>query len=177
MSIFPTDNAAGTQPFLTVASVANHPLGTMRRFQDSNASSGTQGGIEAIYLQGTTSVRQGMLYTYNPSQGTITVVPTSNKNKGWPVAVAVSAVNTTGSYGWFQIGGVAIMRKDVIDVGTAASVYASTATAGYVTFVAGSASGAQILGAITANSASVASTTSLIFVTLDRPHLQGAVTS
>ena len=175
MTIYCTDNTAGTQPWTTVSSTANHPLGTVRRFQDSNAASGTQGGIEAIYLQGASSTIQGSLVTYNPREGSTTLISTTNKNLGYPVAVAAAAINTTGSFGWYQIGGVALVAKDATDFGTASKVYASTSTAGYVTSTA--ASGAQLLGAITANSASVSSTTSTIYVTIDRPHLQGAVTS
>lgn len=177
MTIYCTDNVLGTQAWATVSSTQNHPLGTVRRFQDSTALSGSQGGIEAIYLTGVSGTVAGALVTYNSREGSTTLVPTSNKNKGWPVAVATAATNTTGTWGWYQIGGVALVKKDAIDVGTAASVYASTVTAGRITFVAGSASGAQILGAITVNSASVASTTSTIYVELDRPHMQGAVTS
>lgn len=175
MTIYCTDNVLGTQAWATVSSTALHPLGTVRRFQDSTATSGTQGGIEAIYLQGASSTIEGSLVTYNPRDGSTTLVPTSNKNKGWPVAVSTAAINTTGSYGWYQIGGVAKLAKDAVDFGTAAAVYASTTTAGYVQ--SSVASGAQLLGAITANSASVSSTTSTIFVTLDRPHLQGSVLS
>lgn len=177
MTIYCTDNVAGTQAWATVSSTQLHPLGTVRRFQDSTAASGTQGGIEAIYLQGVANTRTGMLVTYNTRDGSTTLVPTSNKNKGWPIAVATCANNTTGSWAWYQIGGVAIVRKDAADFGTAASVYASSANAGYITPFAASGSGAALLGAITVNSASVASTTSTIYVEIDRPHLQGAVTS
>lgn len=176
MTIYSTDATLGVQPFTTVSSTQNHPMGTVRRFQDTaGTSSGTQGGIEAIYLQGAASTKQGSLVTYNPREGSTTLVSTSAKNTGQPVAVAAAATNTTGTWGWYQIGGVALMRKGVVDFGTAAPVYFSTVTAGYVTSAAGS--GSQVLGAITANSASVASTTSTIYVTIDRPHMQGAVTA
>lgn len=175
MTIYCTDNVAGTQAWTEVSSVAKHPLGTVRRFQDSTAASGTQGGIEAIYLQGASNTIQGSVVTYNPRDGSTTLIATNLKNSGRPVAVAAAAINTTGSFGWYQIGGVALVAKDATDFGTAGSVYTSTTTAGYVTSTA--ASGNQMLGAITANSASVSSTTSTIYVTLDRPHLQGAVTA
>ncbi len=176
MTIYSTDSALGVQPFTTVSSTQNHPLGTVRRFQDgTSTSSGTQGGIEAIYLQGASNTVQGSLVTYNPREGSTTLTSTSAKNTGQPVAVAAAAINTTASWGWYQIGGVALVAKGVVDFGLAAPIYTSTATAGYVQAV--SASGNQVLGAITANSASVSSTTSLIYVTLDRPHLQGAATN
>lgn len=176
MTIYCTDNVAGTQPFLTVSSTQNHPMGTVRRFQDTAATtSGTQGGIEAIYLQGAASTIAGSVVSYNPLAGTTTLVPTSNKNLGYPIAVAAAATNTTGTWGWYQIGGVAIVAKDVTDFGVGAKIYGSTTTAGYVTSTA--ASGAQLLGAQGANVASVSSTTSTIYVVIDRPHMQGAVTS
>jgi hypothetical protein len=175
MTIYSTDSALGVQPFLTVSSTSNHPLGTVRRFQDSAAASGTQGGIEAIYLQGAASTLQGSCVTYNPLVGSTTLITTGAKNTGAPVAFAAAAINTTGSFGWYQIGGTALVAKGVVDFGLASPIYTSTVTAGLVTSAAGS--GNQILGAITSNAASVSSTTGMIYVTLDRPHLQGAVTS
>lgn len=173
MTIYSTDNRAGVQPITDVSSVQNHQLGTIVRGQDSTAGSGGQGAGEFIYLQGASSTIAGSLVTYNTRDGSTTLVPTSNKNLGWPVAVAMAATNTTGTYGWYQIAGVAKMAKDAVDFGTAAKVYASTTTAGYVQ--SSVASSAQVLGAITANSASVSSTTSTIFVEINRPHLTGTV--
>ncbi len=173
MTIYSTANRAGVQPINSTSSTQNHPLGTIVGIQDSTAGSGGQGAGEAIYLQGAANTIEGSIVTYNTRDGSTTLVPTSNKNLGWPIAVAMSINNTTGSYGWYQIAGVAKVAKDAVDFGTAAKVYASTTTAGYVQ--SSVASSAQLLGAITANSASVSSTTSTIFVEINRPHLTGTV--
>lgn len=173
MTIYSTANRAGVQPITDVSSVQNHDLGTILPIRDTATGSISQGAGEVIYLQGAANTIVGSLVTYNTRDGSTTLVPTSNKNLGWPVAVAMALTNTTGTYGWYQISGVARVAKDAVDFGTAAKVYASTTTAGYVQ--SSVASSAQVLGAITANSASVSSTTSTIFVEINRPHLTGTV--
>lgn len=176
-SYFSIENRAGVGYDSTgIADVSStqgpYRLGTIIRAADSSTES--LGVGEFIYLKGNVTEILGSLVTYNPTVGTTTLIPTSNKNLGYPVAVSMAA-KAAGQHGWYQISGVARMAKDVNDFGTAAKIYASTATAGYAT--ASATSGAQILGAITANSASVSSTTSTILVTINRPHLQGVVTS
>jgi hypothetical protein len=173
MGLFSTDNRAGLQPIADVSSTQNHPLGTIVRIQDTNTGSTGLGSGEAIYLQGASSTIVGSVVTYNPRDHASSLVTTSTVGTGAPVAVALAACNTTGTFGWYQIAGVALVAKGVVDFGTNSPIYRSAATAGYVTSAVGS--GGQILGAVTANSASVSSTTSTIYVTLNRPHLQGQI--
>lgn len=168
-----TENRAGVGYGFGIADTGStqgpYQLGTIIRAQDGEASSALGVG-EFIYLKSNATEVLGSLVTYNPKEGTTTLTTTSGKNTGQPVAVSMAA-KAAGQYGFYQIGGVANMAKGVVDFGLASPVYTSTSTAGYVTATAGS--GNQILGAITANAASVSSTTSLIYVTIDRPHLSG----
>ncbi len=171
MAIYITSPQAGYQAPLDISSTQNHALGTIVKAQDANTGSGGQGAMELIYLQGVANTIQGSVVQYNSRDGVTILVPTTSKNTGAPVAVAMVANNTTGSYAWYQIQGVALVAKGVVDFPTNSPVYMSTATAGYVTVTA--SSGNQLLGARTANSASVSSTTSTIYIEIDRPHLQG----
>jgi len=133
------------------------------------ATDPTFGEGEFILLNGVASTVVGSLVTYNTASFTTTLCPVT-ANLGQPVAVAMSANNATTSWGWYQIGGVAVVNKST-GLGLANNVALginSTAKVGT------SASGKQILGARTANSTVSATTT--VRVVLNRPHLQGRVT-
>lgn len=168
MAYFFTENRVGLGSPTDTSSTQAYVLGTVAKGQDT-----TLGGGEFLYLAGAANTVQGSVVTFNPTLGTTTLVPTTSERQGSPVAVAMSAC-TAGLYGWYQVEGVATVAKGVVDFPTNSPVYTSKVTAGYVTVTA--ASGNQIAGALTANSASVSSTTSTIYVTLDRPHLQTQIT-
>jgi hypothetical protein len=173
MTIYSTDNRAGVQPLLDVSSVQNLDLGTVVRYRDTNTGSGSQGAGEVIYLQGASSTIRGSVVTYNTRDGSTTLVPTNSVGSGAPVAVALAATNTTGTYGWYGIAGVFEVAKGTVDFGLASPIYRSASVAGYISSAVGS--GGQILGARTVNSASVSSVTSTIWVEFNRPHLQGQI--
>lgn len=83
---------------------------------------------EFIYLGGGASVAAGLFVTYNPSTLLVTVNPTTG-GLG-PVAVALAAV-IANTFGWFQIGGTAIVQTpDAVVAG--ADVYSDAAVAGAV---------------------------------------------
>lgn len=172
MSLIITNTRLGMQPVLTVSSTQNHAMGTEVGFYDTTSGSGGQGAGTLIYLQGASSTIQGSVVTYNTRDGSTTLLTaTTGKNTGFPLAVAMAATNTTGTWGWYQTSGCALVAKDVTDFPTASSVYLS-ATAGKISVTA--ASGNQVQNAITANSASVASTTTTMYVNINRPSAQGA---
>lgn len=171
---FSTENRAGVGYGFGIAdataSQGPYNLGAIIRAQDGEASSNLGVG-EFIYLKSNAVETIGSLVTYNQQSGTTTLVATTAERAGAPVAVSMATKAASGLYGFYQIAGVAQMAKGVVDFGLASPVYRSGTTAGYVT--SASASGNQIEGAVTANTASVASTTSLIYVQIDRPQLQG----
>lgn len=140
------------------------PVGTVVRAEDP-----TYGQGEFIFLQGVGSTVVGSLVTYNTLTG-VTVLAPNTANLAQPVAVAMAAANATTQYGWYQIGGTAIIKKTATKVSPAVALWL-TSTAGRVSST--SASGKQILGARTVNAATVASATSTITAVIDRPHLQG----
>jgi len=177
-NFFSTDNRAGVGYGFGIhdanSTQGPYRLGDIIRATDSaNSGSTLLGSGEFIYLKGNATEVEGSLVTYNPTLGTTTLTTTAGEFTGLPVAVSMVA-KTAGQYGWYQIAGVAKLAKGVVDFGLASRVWTSGATAGYVT--SASASGRQILGIVTANSASVSSITSTILATINRPHLEGQIT-
>ena len=131
----------------------------------------TYGEGEFIMLVGVASTVVGSLVTYNASTYQ-TVLSANTANQATPVAVAMAA-NTAGLFGWYQIGGLAVVKKTAVATNAQVAVYQS-ATVGRI--MATAASGKQVLGARSANLATVASGVSTVIVSINRPHLQGAVT-
>jgi hypothetical protein len=98
------DGLAGWQPIATADTTANHPLCTIVKAQDP-----TYGEGEFIYLKGVASTAAGDWVGYTP--GSATTPGTSVRavaNGTYPLAVAMSACNTTTKFGWYQIAGTAV---------------------------------------------------------------------
>ena len=129
----------------------------------------TFGMGEFILLAGVASTAVGSLVIYNTVNFTTTLCPVT-ANLGQPVAVAMSANTSSSTWGWYQIGGVAVVAKST-GLGLANNVALAVNSIGKV---GTNASGKQILGARTANSTVSATTT--VRVVMNRPHLQGRVT-
>jgi len=173
-----TENRAGmlqianTDSGVTMAngtSAIPTPPGTLG--QVVRAFDPTYGEGEFIMLVGVASTVVGSLVTYNATTYQ-TTLSANTANQATPVAVAMAA-NTAGLFGWYQIGGLAVVKKTAVATNAQVAVYQS-ATAGRI--MATAASGKQVLGARSANLATVASTVSTVIVSINRPHLQGAVT-
>lgn len=139
-------------------------LGTIAR-----AYSPTFGEGEFICLAGVASTVVGSLVTYNTTSYTTTLCP-STANLAQPVAVAMSANAAATTFGWYQLSGVATIKKTAVKVSPNVALFIS-ATAGRVMPTV--ASGKELLGARSANAATVLSATSTITAILDRPHAQG----
>ena len=131
----------------------------------------TYGEGEFILLVGVANTVVGSLVTYNATTYQ-TTLSANTANQATPVAVAMSAC-TAGLFGWYQIGGLAVVKKTAVAVNAQVPVYQS-ATVGRVMPTA--ASGKQVLGARSANLATVASTVSTVVVSINRPLLQGQTT-
>lgn len=130
----------------------------------------TYGAGEFILLVGVASTTIGSLVTYDGTTYQTTLAATT-ANQARPVAVAMSA-NTAGSFGWYQIEGTAVCAKST------SSNFAATVAVGVKSTgkVGATGSGKEILGARTANAATVASATTTVNVVMNRPHLQGRIT-
>lgn len=131
----------------------------------------TYGEGEFILLLGVASTVVGSLVTYNTTTYQTALSP-NTANLAQPVAVAMAA-NTAGLFGWYQIEGLAVVKKTAVAVNANVAVYQS-ATTGRIMPTA--ASGKQLLGARSANLATIAATVSTVIVSINRPHMQGQTT-
>jgi hypothetical protein len=143
------------------------PAGTVATFRDA-----VLGGGEFIYLLGAANTILGSVVTYQLSDGVslngTTVLWAGTANTGSPVAVATAAI-VAAKWGWYQIGGAAI-------VATSGTVAAGNPLYYQTTGVvqAAAVNGKQIEGAV-AGSANGVPTTNQTIVTLDRPHVQSQI--
>ena len=144
------------------------PLGTRVRAVDP-----TYGEGEFIRLVGVASTIVGALVKYNTTtHQTALLSVTNGKNKGVPVAVAMSAC-VANEHGWYQIAGLAVIKKTTVAASPSVPIFIS-ATDGRMKVLA--SAGQQILGAQTANLATIVTTTSTVVVAISRPHTQGQIT-
>jgi len=160
---------AGAQPIATTETAAKHVLGTIVRGSDP-----TYGEGEFIYLLGVVSTVVGSLVSYNATTYQ-TALSANTVSLSRPVAVAMSE-NVAGSFGWYQISGLAVVKKTAVKadpVVNAQRIYQS-ATVGRV--MQTSAAGKCILGAARANLTTVTSTTSTVVLLINRPMQQGPIT-
>lgn len=155
----------GAQPIAETSTVKNHPIGTIVRGVDP-----TYGEAEFIYLLGVASTAVGSLVTYTISSG-LTVLAAVGAFKPQPIAVAMSA-NVASQYGWYQISGVAVMKK-TCTVSLAANAAVGVLTTG---LVAGTGSGKEISGALVAAVASATAGRTTVQVVINRPRMQGRIT-
>lgn len=164
---FAIHDLAGAQAIAETSTVKNHNLGTIIR-----ATSATYGQGEFIYLLGVASTEVGAIVIYNATTyQTALVTVTNGKGKGTAVAIAMSA-NVAAGYGWYQISGNAVMKKTSVAVTPQVPIFIS-ATTGRIKVLL--SAGQQILGAQTANLATIVTTTSTVVVTINRPHTQGQI--
>lgn len=159
------NHEAGYQPIAVTDTTQNHPLGTIVRAKDP-----TYGEGEFIYLPGVGSTTVGSLVTYNTTSYT-TALAAVGTYKPQPIAVAMSA-NVANQYGWYQISGVAVMKK-TCTVSLAANAAVGVLTIG---LVAGTGSGKEIQGALVAAVASATAGRTTVQVVVNRPHMQGRIT-
>jgi len=171
------DNKAGLLQIANTDAGATMPNGTSAiptppavLGQVERAFDPTYGAGEFILLVGVANTAVGSLVTYDGTTYQTTLAATT-ANQARPVAVAMSA-NGAGSFGWYQIEGTAVVTK------TTAAKVNPTVAIGVVSTgkVGASASGKEILGARSANAATVASATTTVNVVINRPHLQGRIT-
>lgn len=166
MAYTPTEARIGLSNFTQIDTAAAYNMGIIVKGEDP-----ADGGGEFIYLQGVSALTVGQMVTYNPRSG-VTVLSPNTANLGQPVAIAMSANTAPTNFGWFQIAGVATIKKSAVKVNPNVALFQS-ATTGRVSSVA--ASGKQLLNARSVNSATIASATSTVKVLLDRSFIQGQV--
>jgi hypothetical protein len=112
---------AGTQPIATADTTQNHPLGMIVMADDP-----TYGGGEFIYLKGVASTAVADWVGYSPALGTSV---RAVANGTYPLAVAMSACDTTTKFGWYQISGTA-QARGLTSITHSSGFLALTGTAG-----------------------------------------------
>lgn len=164
MAYVVTTGQLGVQAIAETSTTKNHSLGKTVKAKDP-----TYGEGEFIYLLGAANTVVGSLVTYNATTYQTVLEPGSADDTGAPLAVAMSA-NVAGQYGWYQMEGLAVIKKVAVAFSPQVALFVS-GTAGRVTSV--SSAGEQVVGARSANLASVTSTTSTITALINRPSRTG----
>lgn len=155
----------GAQPLTETSTTQKHVLGSIVKGVDSSYGEG-----EFIYLLGVASTAVGSVVTYDPDtfQTTLSAV---GGNIPRPIAIAMSA-NVATQYGWYQVSGVATVKK-TCTISLAAGAAVGVLTTG---LIAGTGSGKEISGACVAAVASATAGRTTVRVMLQRPHKQGRIT-
>jgi hypothetical protein len=169
----PTENRLGLPP---IGSSSPTPLvapGTIIRANDP-----VYGAGEFIYLQGVAGTVQGLAVTWGgnasgvPSYQTALASPSATLgNKAAPIAFAMGA-NLAGNWGWYQIGGQAVVATNGTLAAGPGPVFVST-VAGQLTSTV--AAGAQILNAVNVTATGTPAANQAV-VSIDRPFAQGQIT-
>jgi hypothetical protein len=135
------------------------------------ANDPTYGQGEFILLMGCASTIVGSMVRYNAVTFATTLLA-ATAVQDVPVAVAMAANTLTTSWGWYQISGTAVLAKTAVIVLPNVPVFIS-ATAGKVKALA--SAGLQVVGC-KSQTATTASASGTVLVTVNRPHLQSQVT-
>lgn len=165
MAYIYTDRYAGAPVLTDHSTTAKVPLGTIVKGTDP-----TYGEGEFIYLLGVASTAVGSVVTYDAATH-LTVLSAVGGNIARPVAIAMAAT-VASEYGWYQIGGVATVKKQCT-VSLAAGAAVGVLSTG---LIAGTGSGKEILGAAVAAVASATAGRTTVLVSINRPHKQGRIT-
>ena len=160
-----TTSQLGFQNIADTSTVKNHPLGTIVAGYDP-----TYGAGGFVSLLGVASTVVGSVVTYDASTYQ-TVLSAVGGNIPRAVAIAMSA-NVASQYGWYQISGVAVVKK-TCTISLAAGAAVGVLTTG---LIAGTGSGKEIQGAAVAAVASATAGRTTVLVSIQRPTKQGRVT-
>lgn len=133
-------------------------LGTVIRAVDP-----TYGAGEFIFLKGVASTVVGSMVFYDANWQTA-LATSAAAAPGRPIAVAMAAT-VASQYGWYQIGGQAVIVKaNTLSLAAGAGIGASSGAAIAV------ASGDGVVNAVVAVVASAKSDVTSVRVTINRPH-------
>ena len=165
---FSVDARIFPQALTEVSTTQKVPLGTIISARDRDSTSVGEG--EFIYLKGVASTAAGSVVTYDNSTYATTLSAVGG-NIPRPVAVAMAAT-VANTFGWYQIAGIAVVKK-TCTVSLAAGAAVAVLTTG---LIAGTGSGKEIQGAVVHAVASAAAGRTTVQVVLQRPTKQGRVT-
>jgi hypothetical protein len=153
-----TDTRIGVQPIADIDTVKNHPLGTIVRAYDETLGEG-----EFIYLKGVANTAVGHIVNYDDAfQTALDTSAVAGPSR--PLAVAMAAC-VADRYGWYQISGLAVAKKDAaVSFADGAGLGAGAGLAVAV------ATGTVIQGAVVRTVASAKSGVTTVAIAINRPH-------
>lgn len=166
-----TEPQLGMQAIDTLDTTQNHGLGKMVRATHSTNGEGT-----FMYAQfpASTAFAAGILLQWDKNYLVVTVpVGSSSKLTGVAVGTIVAPVSSNAAiqYGWVQVVGQVPVLKTAVTVSPQSPIYISN-TAGRLKVLV--SAGMTILGARTANTATITSTTSTVLVYLNESSMMGS---
>ena len=156
MAYAPQESRVVEQAIATNSTTQKHQLGSIVRAYDS-----TYGEGEFIYLKGVASTAVGSIVEYTTSYQT--GLSTIALETPLPLAVAMSAC-VASEFGWYQIGGEAVMKKTATVCFIADALVGTGA--GYAIAVV---TGLVVQGALVAVVASAATGVTSVRVMINRP--------
>lgn len=166
---YPAPGTVDSGYTLNGATVPSVPVGTIAQFRDNNAATGL-GVAEFIYLKGVANTTAGDVVVYSLSDGAASGGSTTRwdgtASTGKPVAVATAAT-VASTWGWYQIGGAAIVNCAASVAADAAVYYGGTAAQVDDSSVAGK----QLAGATFASASDGGSPLKAV-MTINRPVVQ-----
>lgn len=150
-------NVVISQPIAETSTTQKEKLGRVVQAVDP-----TYGVGEFIYLTGVASTVLGSIVNYDADW--VTALHSSALDKPRPLAVAMSA-NVADQYGWYQIGGQAVVSKSAaLSLAAGDAIGASSGAAVVV------ATGSILNGMCVAAIASAATGVTTVRVMVSRPH-------
>jgi hypothetical protein len=162
MAFYPITGGIGVQAIASKSTTQNHPLGEIIQAVDP-----TYGTAEFIYLKGVASTVVGSWVGYNGATFASTLAVANGK---YPLAIAMSTNNTTTSYAWYQISGVA-QGKNVTSITNTSGISSI-----WLTSTAGSVMSTSVIGDRIFNAQLVSRTVGLTSTfQLARPFVENAV--
>lgn len=166
MAYFPMDGLVGTVPIGNVDTIQKHPLGLQ-----VDAVDPVNGGGRFVYLKGVASTVVGSLVTWDGAASAPafqTVLAGTTANAGQQLAVATAAL-VAGTFGWYQIVGVAIVATNGTQI---VSSKCWSAGSGAVTSTATTGTGINGIRTLTATGTPAANQ---CLAQIDHPSLEGYV--
>jgi len=155
-------NSGATSPAFTGTYTTVPDGGTVGMVvQGYDPATGYTGKFKLLYGVANTVV--GSLVSYDAATG-LTTLSSTTGNTGLPLAVAMSANVGPTVLGWYQITGAATIKKTAVQVLPNVKIFMSSATAGRIKVL--TSANLLILGARTANTTTVTSTTSTVLVSI-----------
>lgn len=162
---------SGTDSGVVTAGGTTIPTPPLQVGQIVKAVDPTFGIGEFILLPGVASTAIGSVVTYNTVSFTTTLSAVGG-NIPQPIAIAMAANTSSSVWSWYQISGVAVVKKQCT-VSLAAGAAVGVLSTG---LIAGTGSGKEIDGAVVAAVASATAGRTSVRVMLQRPTKQGRVT-